>query len=71
MGWVILWDQQIVIMIRFLNYYSIAERSKYIQGKAHELADEFYAVSSEIQRFSNLLKAAEIPQSVMLYDKVS
>ena len=42
-----------------------------IQGKAHELADEFYSVAAEIQRLSHLVRSTDIPQSVMLYDKLS
>jgi len=50
----------------FINTYGeinsfIAERSKVIQSKAHDLADEFYGVASEIQRFSVLLRATDIP----------
>lgn len=54
-------------MIRF----SIAKKVKVIQGKAHELADELYAVGAEIARLSYLYKSAEIPQIVQIYDKLS
>jgi hypothetical protein len=40
----------------------IAEKSKVIQGKAHDLADEYFAVASEIQRFAVLLRQTDIPQ---------
>jgi hypothetical protein len=51
----------------FINTYGeintyIASKSKVIQSKAHDLADEFYGIASEIQRFSVLLRATEIPQ---------
>ena len=50
----------------FISTYSeintfIAEKCKIIQGKAHDLADEYYAVASEIQRFSVLLRQTDIP----------
>jgi hypothetical protein len=51
--------------------FSIAKKVKTIQGKAHALADEFYAVGAEIQRFSSLLKPVDIPQSTLLYDRLS
>jgi hypothetical protein len=45
----------------YINTYAeinsfIAQKSKVIQSKAHDLADEFFAVASEIQRFSVLLR---------------
>jgi activator of HSP90 ATPase len=60
----------------FINTYGeinsyIASRSKVIQSKAHDLADEFYGVASEIQRFSVLLRSTEIPQIQQLYDRLS
>eukprot|EP00347_Sterkiella_histriomuscorum_P022193 403331347 len=42
-----------------------------LQKKSHDLADEYYAVATEVQRFSTLLKATEIPQVTQLYDKLS
>ena len=60
----------------YINTYSeinsfIAERCKTIQGKAHDLADEYFAVASEIQRFSVLLRATDIPQIQQLYERLS
>ena len=60
----------------FISTYSeintfIAEKCKIIQGKAHDLADEYYAVASEIQRFSVLLRQTDIPQIQQLYDRLS
>ena len=43
-----------------INTY-IAQRCKVIQSKAHDLADEFYGVASEIQRFAVLLRQTDIP----------
>ncbi|CDW76278.1 px domain containing protein [Stylonychia lemnae] len=53
-----------------INNY-ISKKVKTIQGKSHDLADEFYAVGAEIQRFSSLLKPIEIPQVVLLYDRLA
>lgn len=43
-----------------INNY-IASKCKVIQSKAHDLADEFFGVASEIQRFAALLRSTEIP----------
>jgi len=54
------------------NYIiSIAKKVKTIQGKCHDLADEFYSIGAEISRLSALLKPIEIPQVVLLYDRLS
>ena len=60
----------------FINTYAeinsfIAQKCKVIQSKAHDLADEFYGIASEIQRFSVLLRSTEIPQIQQLYDRLS
>ena len=39
----------------------IASRTKSIQCKAHALADDFYALGSELSRFSSLLRSTEVP----------
>jgi hypothetical protein len=48
----------------------ISKRVKVIQGKAHDLADDFYAVGAEVQRLAALFKAVEIPQITLLYDRI-
>jgi hypothetical protein len=42
-----------------------------IQSKAHDLADEFYGVAAEIQRFAVLLRQTDIPQIQQLYDRLA
>lgn len=48
----------------------VSKKVKDIQGKAHDLADDMYAVGSEIQRLSALFKSVDIPQIVLLYDRL-
>lgn len=39
----------------------ICKKTKDLQARAHELADDYYAVGTEIKRFSHLLKCTEVP----------
>jgi hypothetical protein len=39
--------------------------------KSHALADEYYAMGSEILRLAHIQKNVDVPQLVMLYDKIS
>jgi hypothetical protein len=50
---------------------SIGKRCKTLQERAHELADDYYAVGSEINHFSELLKATEIPQASTFYRRLA
>jgi hypothetical protein len=51
--------------------YSIGLKTKELQRRAHELADDYYAVGAEINHFSELMKATEIPQISNLYRHLS
>jgi hypothetical protein len=39
--------------------------------RSHELADDYFAIGAEINHFSELLKATEIPQIVNIYKRMS
>ena len=39
--------------------------------RSHQLADDYFAIGAEIGRFSDLLKAAEIPQVTNFYKRIS
>eukprot|EP00347_Sterkiella_histriomuscorum_P002889 403366404 len=61
---------------KFIDTYSeinnfIAKKVKSMQGKAHDLADEYFAVGAEIQRFAGLLRPVDIPQITLLYDRLA
>lgn len=51
--------------------YSLAKKCKDIQIKSHALADEYYALASEVLRLAHIQKNVDVPQLVMLYDKIS
>lgn len=53
-----------------INGY-IAARCKQLQLKAHSLADDYYAIGSELCHLSELLKTTEIPQSVNMYRRLA
>lgn len=50
---------------------SICKKTKELQFRSHELADDYYAVGAEISHFAELLKAAEIPQITNFYKRIS
>jgi hypothetical protein len=50
---------------------SIAKRCKEIQCKSHDLSDELITVAAEIERFSMLLKAVDVPLISELYSQLS
>jgi len=39
----------------------IASRCKTLQSRAHQLADDYFAIGAEINHFSELMKLTEIP----------
>lgn len=39
--------------------------------RSHELADDYFAIGAEINHFSELLKATEVPQVVNIYKRLS
>lgn len=41
--------------------FRIVKKVKDLQCRSHELADDYYAISAEIQHLSNLLRKVEIP----------
>ena len=45
--------------------------SKDLQGRAHQLADDYYAIGAEINHFSELMKCTDIPQIVSMYRRLS
>ena len=47
------------------------KKCKDIQGKCHELADEFYCLGGELNRFGHLLKSTNVPQATNMYHKMS
>ena len=49
----------------------IAKRCKDVQARAHELADDYFAIGAEINHFSELMKLTEIPQTVKFYRRLS
>ena len=57
------------------QYYKIsryiARRCKDAQARAHELADDYFAIGAEINHFSELMKLTEIPQAVKFYRRLS
>ena len=57
------------------QYFKIAKyitsRSKELQARAHELADDYFAIGAEINHFSELMKLTEIPQAVKFYRRLS
>ena len=46
---------------KFIYSFSIVKRAKNLQVRAHELANDYYAIGAEINHFQELLKSAEIP----------
>jgi len=50
---------------------SIAQKCKSIQYKSHEIADEYYALHREVLKMSNLMKCTDVPQLVMLEQKLA
>jgi len=53
-----------------INKY-IGTRCKDLQMRAHQLADDYYAIGAEINHFSELVKATEVPQMVNMYRRLS
>lgn len=39
--------------------------------RAHQLADDYYAVGAEVNHFAELLKTTEVPQIVNMYRRLS
>jgi len=49
----------------------IGSRCKDLQSRAHQLADDYFAIGAEINHFSELMKLTEIPQAVKFYRRLS
>ena len=49
----------------------IAQRCKQLQTRAHELADDYFAIGAEVNHFSELMKLTEIPQAHKFYRRLS
>lgn len=49
----------------------IAMRCKDLQARAHQLADDYYAIGAEVNHFSELMKLTEIPQASKFYRRMS
>ena len=49
----------------------IAQRCKQLQSRAHELADDYFAIGAEVNHFSELMKLTEIPQAHKFYRRLS
>ena len=49
----------------------VQKKCKTLEQKSHELAEEYFAIATEVQRFSTLLGVTEIPQINQLYKKLS
>ena len=50
--------------------FRIAKKCKNIQIKSHEIADDYYAVATQIQTLGDLLKPTEIPQISYFYKRL-
>ena len=49
----------------------IGTRCKDLQSRAHQLADDYFAIGAEVNHFSELMKLTEIPQAVKFYRRLS
>jgi len=49
----------------------IGKRCKDLQARAHQLADDYYAIGAEINHFSELMKVTDIPQISSMYRRLS
>ena len=49
----------------------ISQKCKELQIKSHDLADEYFAIAGELKRLASANQKCEVPQLVMLYDKMS
>ena len=50
---------------------SVIDKCRLIQAKSHDLADEFFALGSELSRFAGVLNLTEVPQISHIYDKLA
>ena len=56
------------------QYYKISKfiagRCKELQARAHQLADDYFAIGAELSHFSELMKLTEIPQASKFYRRL-
>ena len=51
--------------------FRVAKRCKTLQSRSHDLADDYYAIGSEINHLSELLKCTDIPQASTFYRRLA
>lgn len=49
----------------------IGKKVKDLQMRAHELADDYYAIGAEVAHLADMMKSTEIPQISNLYKHLS